>query len=114
MRGDGAVTFLLWVDWLPGFGSISNMRSRLGTGHAEGWEPAVPNDLWGHRERPKLVWVRLDAIMVRNPGLPIRNNTAARCDCGSNSSPRMRSVSVSSQNRSEAPDPDSRRVGRFT
>ncbi|CRY84427.1 hypothetical protein SAMN05421776_1089 [Nocardia farcinica] len=52
------------------------MRSRPETGHVEGWEPAVTNDLWGHRERPKLVWVRLDAIMVRNPGLPIRNNTA--------------------------------------
>jgi hypothetical protein len=42
----------------------------------EGWEPAETNSLWHLREPMKKVWVRLDAVMLRNPGVPIRPNVA--------------------------------------
>ena len=42
----------------------------------EGWTPAVTNEKWGLTEDVIPVWVRLDAICVRNPGLPIRQNAA--------------------------------------
>jgi hypothetical protein len=42
----------------------------------EGWEPAVIDPFRGITEGAKPVWVRLDALMIRNPGKPIRQNSA--------------------------------------
>ncbi|MBU3063191.1 hypothetical protein KO481_16850 [Nocardia sp. NEAU-G5] len=42
----------------------------------EGWEPAVIDPFRGITEGAKPVWVRLDALMIRNPGKPVRQNGA--------------------------------------
>ncbi|WP_068059438.1 hypothetical protein [Nocardia xishanensis] len=52
------------------------MSANEETERVEGWGPAVTNEIWGHREPAKRVWVRLDAVMLRNPGIPIRQNAA--------------------------------------
>lgn len=50
------------------------MRSIDGSHRTEGTEPK-PINQW-HVESPRPVWVRLDALMIRDPGTPVHVNGA--------------------------------------
>ena len=51
------------------------MSSNNRVHRTEGTQPAVINQ-WGHEESPRRVWVRLDAVLLREPGMPSHINGA--------------------------------------
>jgi hypothetical protein len=47
-----------------------------GVPRVEGTEPLVTNATWGLTTPARQVWIRLDAIFIRDPGTPVHPNGA--------------------------------------